>query len=58
MKYVESRAPDIIVNPSKEFAIVKPFYKSKSIYVKNIKRKMKKSADYSKKSEKFFTTSF
>lgn len=42
-RYIESRAPEIVMNPWKEFALVKPVYKSQSQYVRNMKRKIKQS---------------
>ena len=43
LKYVKSKAPEVIINPSNEFSMVRPLNIKSSTYVKNYKRKLKKS---------------
>jgi hypothetical protein len=50
MKYLRSNAPELKLNPSKDYALVKPLHVGDSSYVKNFKRKLKKT--YVKSSQK------
>jgi hypothetical protein len=43
MKYLRSNAPELKLNPSKDFAVVKPLHVGDSSYVKNFKRKLRKT---------------
>ena len=44
---MKSKPPETIINPSRYYAVIKPFYQSKSQYIKNQKRKLKKAVEYS-----------
>lgn len=43
MKYLRSNAPELKLNPSKEYAVVRPLHVGDSSYVKNFKRKLRKT---------------
>jgi len=43
MKYLKSNAPELKLNPSKQYAVMKPLHVTNSSYIKNYKRKLRKT---------------
>jgi hypothetical protein len=45
VKYLKSNAPELKLNPSRDYAVIKPLHVGYSSYVKNFKRRLKKTVN-------------